>query len=112
MDQVGPIMLNRIRGEIRRSGGPDPLEALLDELLEYPGIPALWTMPDPSVADTVVISVHLVMDGEDLRFLSAITTLGTPQDITLQELSIETFLPADDATDRFMHRVGAEMPAS
>ena len=112
MDQVGPIMLNRIRGAIRRSGGPDPLEALLDELLEYPGIPALWTMPDPSVADTVVISVHLVMDGEDLRFLSAITTLGTPQDITLQELSIETFLPADDATDRFMHRVGAEMPAS
>ncbi len=109
MDQVGPIMLNRIRGEIRRSGGPDPLEALLEELLEYPGIPALWKMPDPSVADSVVIPVHLVVGGEDLRFLSAITTLGTPQDVMLQELSIETFLPADDATDRFMRGVGAEI---
>lgn len=109
MDQVGPIMLNRIRGEIRRSGGPDPLEALLEELLEYPGIPAPWKMPDPSVADSVVIPVHLVFGGEDLRFLSAITTLGTPQDVMLQELSIETFLPADDATDRFMRGVGAEI---
>ncbi len=112
MDQVGPIMLNRIRGEIRRTGGPDPLEELLEELVEYPGIPALWKIPDPSVADSVVIPVHLVVGGEDLRFLSAITTLGTPQDVMLQELSIETFLPADDATDRFMQGVGAEIDDS
>ena len=112
MDHVGPIMLNRIRGEIRRTGGPDPLEGLLEELLEYPGTPALWKVPDPSVADSVVIPVHLAVAGEDLRFLSAITTLGTPQDVMLQELSIETFAPADDATDRFMQGVGAELTGS
>ncbi len=112
LDQVGPIMFDRIRGEIRHAGGPDPLAALLEELLEYPGIPTQWKMPDPSVAYAVMMPLHLVVDGEELRFFSAITTLGTPQDVLLQELAIETFLPADVATDRYMRAISAETDGS
>jgi hypothetical protein len=46
--------------------------------------------------------VHIRKDGLDLRLFSAIMTLGTPQDVTLQELRIETFFPADAATEQLL----------
>ncbi len=38
-------------------------------------------------------------------FFSAVTTLGTPQDITVQEIRIESFFPADEATARAARRL-------
>lgn len=43
--------------------------------------------------------------GQRFNFFSAITTLGTPQDITVQELRIESFFPADDPTRAAATRV-------
>ena len=40
-----------------------------------------------------------------LRFFSTLTTLGAPYDITLHELRIENFFPADDATDTALRRL-------
>ena len=42
-------------------------------------------------------------DGE-LRFVSTVTTFGTPPDITVEELSIESFFPADAHTADLLHR--------
>ena len=39
-------------------------------------------------------------DGRSFRYFSAVTTLGTPQDVTLQEIRIEAFFPADETTER------------
>ena len=50
----------------------------------------------------VLLPVHIRKDGLDLRLFSAIMTLGTPQDVTLQELRIETFFPADAATEQLL----------
>ena len=47
-----------------------------------------------SAAD-LLLPVHFRINGIDLRLFSTIMTLGTPQDVTLQELRIETFFPAD-----------------
>jgi hypothetical protein len=43
-------------------------------------------------------------DDPDLTFFSTVTTLGAPRDIALQELRIECFFPADDATERRTRR--------
>jgi hypothetical protein len=40
-----------------------------------------------------------------LAFFTTIATVGTPQDITLQELRVECFFPADDATDAIARRL-------
>jgi hypothetical protein len=40
-----------------------------------------------------------------LKFFTTLTTLGTPYDITLHELRIESFFPADDATDTTLQRL-------
>ncbi len=46
--------------------------------------------------------MHIRKDGLDLRLFSTIMTLGTPQDVTLQELRIETFFPADAASEQLL----------
>ena len=52
------------------------------------------------VADPI-IPVHMSKDGRELRILSTLTMLGTPMDVTAQELTIESFFPADEATARW-----------
>jgi hypothetical protein len=45
---------------------------------------------------------------DPFSLFSTIATLGTPQDITLQELRVECFFPAGEATDTLARRVAAD----
>ena len=47
--------------------------------------------------------IHVRKDDLELRFFCTYMTLGTPQDVTLQELRIETFFPADEASEPTWH---------
>lgn len=81
-----------------QADGSDETAALLRRLLGYPGVPAPAEIPAIEAAHDPVLSMDFVKDGVALRFFTAITTLGTPQDVTAQEVRIETFFPSDDAT--------------
>jgi len=50
-------------------------------------------------------------DGFEAHLYTAITTLGTPADVTLQELRIETYFPADEASGEALRAIGAALPA-
>ena len=83
----------------RAAWARDPkMQELIDTLLAYPGIPARWREPDLETPPSLVLPVEMLLDGKPARFFSTITTLGTPQDVTLQELHIEAFYPADATT--------------
>lgn len=69
--------------------------ALLDEVLAYPGVPAAWRRLDPALPLAPIIPVAFARGDLSVRYFSTVTTLGTPQDITLQELRVECFFPAD-----------------
>lgn len=73
---------------------------LLREVLAYPGVPARWRVFDLATPATPVIPVIFRMDDRIFRYFSTVTTLGTPQDVTLQEIRIECFFPADQETAR------------
>ena len=45
-----------------------------------------------------MLPVPFAKDGVELAYFSIVTTVGTPQDVTLQEIRVESFFPADDAT--------------
>jgi hypothetical protein len=49
--------------------------------------------------------VNFAKDGQSFDFFSTVTTLGTPQDVTLQEIRIECFFPADAATENAVRRL-------
>ena len=56
----------------------------------------------PNSAITPVLPMHFRKGTTDLRLFTTIATLGIPQDITLQELRIESFFPMDEATARVL----------
>jgi transcriptional regulator with XRE-family HTH domain len=105
-EEVGPIMVNRIRRETEHEGKHDA-RALLDELLASPAVATDWGRGTGS-PPPLLIPLHLRRDDFELRLFSAITTLGTPQDVTLQELRIESFYPMDAASQATLEALCAE----
>ena len=84
------------RARIRRqlAAAPDPeLTALYEELLA----PGADGEPGGSIEpeSDVVIPMIIRIDGRELRLFSTITTFGTPMDITLAEVAVESYYPAD-----------------
>jgi transcriptional regulator with XRE-family HTH domain len=83
----------------------DPgLMALEAEVCAYPNVAPLvaqrgWLVWDD---DPLLIPCRLVVDGVELSLFTTLTTFGTPRDVTLDELVVELFFPADEATDRLL----------
>lgn len=90
-------VLERLRGQFAATADPTIL-SLLDELWAYPAPPGPRVSPSPMAA----IVTPLVIDGPDgpLSFISTTTVFGTPLEVTLSELAIESFFPVDEATAR------------
>jgi transcriptional regulator with XRE-family HTH domain len=72
--------------------------ALHERLLGYQGVRAAVNAPPNELAMTPVLPMHFRKGNTRLRLFTTIATLGTPQDITLQELRIECFFPMDNET--------------
>ncbi|MET0604086.1 MAG: helix-turn-helix domain-containing protein [Baekduia sp.] len=91
-------VLGRLRREVGVTQDPQ-LRSLLAEVEAYPGDDpdgdAATTQPGPG---EIVVPLRLRHESGELAFMSTITTFGTPLDITLSELSIEAFFPADAHT--------------
>jgi transcriptional regulator with XRE-family HTH domain len=71
---------------------------LLQRLLGYDGVRSIMASAVPPQADGPVLPLHFQKGATKFRLFTTIATLGTPQDITLQELRIESFFPFDDET--------------
>ncbi|MET7888865.1 helix-turn-helix transcriptional regulator [Streptomyces avermitilis] len=83
-----------------------PLRTLYEEVAAYP-VPD--PVPDPDAADELAepaphfaLPLRIEHDGRVLSFVSSISTFNTPMDVTVAELAIETFLPADPATVKYL----------
>ena len=89
-------LMERLTRQIALTGD-ERLLALEAELLSYPGPPR-----GPAVTgDEIMVELRLAgPDDEELAFFSTVTTFGTAVDITLSELSVEAFFPADATTAR------------
>ncbi len=72
--------------------------SLLAELSQYPGVKAEWRAPPPGGV-MPMIPLSFAKDGVRLNYFSMITTVGTPQTVTAEELRLECMFPADEATE-------------
>ena len=94
------------KASINIQGFQEKLAALLEELKAYPaGISQ--TRPAPDRYGGFVVPLQLQTPAGMLSFFSTTTVLGTPVDVTLSELAIESFFPADDATAAAMRAVAS-----
>jgi len=94
LDQVRSFLLPRLARQAANSGDPE-LHALHEELSSYGGGEE-WPAP-PDAAD-IALPIRIEHRGVELRFLTTVTTFGAAFDVALDEVAVETYLPADDAT--------------
>jgi hypothetical protein len=98
-------LLARLRRQIDATADP-VLARLFDELSSYP-VPKEREYNGPAGTDYAGVAVPLrfAVDEGILSFISTTTVFGTPVDITLSELALESFFPADGATSEALNRI-------
>jgi transcriptional regulator with XRE-family HTH domain len=98
-------LLTRLRRQIDVTAD-SVLAELLSEISDYP-IPSEHKYNAPANTDYAGVAVPLQFATEDgiLSFLSTTTVFGTPVDITLSEMALESFFPADAITSDTLHRI-------
>lgn len=106
--EVAGVLVRRLH---REAAGADPAsKSLLDEVMSYPGLPRDCRFATPDVPAPLLLPVHLRRGDLELKLFSTVATLGTAQDIMLQDLKIECFYPADKATDLTLRRLASSAP--
>lgn len=94
-EQVATALIRRVHREVP-GGVPD--KDLIERLMAYPGVADAWRLSTVDRSDLPVIPIAVRRNGIRLAYFSTVTTIGTPQDVTSQEVRIESFFPLDVAT--------------
>jgi transcriptional regulator with XRE-family HTH domain len=103
-------LLERLKRQIEATADP-ALVVLARELRAYPAPPAARGVGVSKQEDYAGVAVPLRLTTEaagTLSFISTTTVFGTPLDVTLSELALETFFPADAETGHALRRLGGE----
>jgi transcriptional regulator with XRE-family HTH domain len=93
-------LLGRLRRQVAHTADP-ALAKLLDELRGYPCDQPVPEVEIPGPGD-IIVPLRLRSGDAELAFFSTVATFGTPLDITLAELMIESFYPADARTAEYL----------
>lgn len=102
---VAARIIRRVHREAADNPSDETMKQFLDELLSYPDVPSRWRMLDLDGEVPPFLTINYRWKDSTLRLFSTLTTLGTPLDVALQELRIESFFPADEATRTFVNRL-------
>ena len=95
--EVALYFLRSVRADALADGSGETT-ALLGRLLAYPDVPGLAELPAMADAEEPVVTMQFRKSGTALNLFTAIATLGTARDVTVQEIRIECFFPADAPT--------------
>ena len=104
-DAMAAALIQWLHRDVVSGLGGDETRRLLEELLSYPGVPARWRTLDLDASTAPFLPIEFRKGDLELKFFSTLTSLGTPHDITLQELRVEAFFPADEATEDAARRL-------
>ena len=97
-EQAGPSFIRRLKSEAVALGDAD-VSAYVDKLTDLAG--PLEDVDYDNNDLLPILPLDVQVNGLELSLFSVISTFGTPQDITTDELRIETFYPADEKTKAF-----------
>lgn len=103
-EAVAPAILERLHKELAASPSAG-LAAIIRELQHDHSIPSRWHQLEPGQPLAPVLPIELSAGGAELRLFSMISTFGTPQDITTDELRVETFFPADAGSEGLLRNI-------
>jgi transcriptional regulator with XRE-family HTH domain len=105
---IAPLLWHRAQREAETLGG-DEMKKILSDLSQYQDAETLWSAETTALVP--LLPLEITKDGISLSMFTVIATFGTAQDITTDELRIETLFPADPATEQ-LFRNAAQGAAS
>jgi MmyB-like transcription regulator ligand binding domain len=94
---VGPLLWHRAQREAEALGGEE-MKAVLADLAQHQDAETLWAAEDAALVP--VLPLEMEKDGLRMSLFTVIATFGTAQDVTADELRIESLFPADAATEQ------------
>ncbi|GLQ96842.1 helix-turn-helix domain-containing protein [Dyella mobilis] len=107
-EDVAGDLIRHLHDAVANTPSDSVARALLDEALAYPGVPMQWRVRDPGIAPSPLLTTIFRVDGQQINFFSTITTFGTPRDVTLDDLHIESTFPMDEATAEFCRKLARD----
>ncbi len=105
---IAPLLWHRAQREAETLGGQEMKEVLL-ELSQHQTADTLWAAEDAALVP--VLPLEIEKDGARVSLFTVIATFGTAQDVTADELRIESLFPADAATERLFRDAAANESA-
>jgi transcriptional regulator with XRE-family HTH domain len=102
--ESAPAFLHRLQREAMESPA---CAAILAELRRDPLVAELSRRVEADIEPRPILPVSLSKEGVTLNLISMIASFGTPQDVLLQELRIESFFPADEASEQVLRALAA-----
>jgi len=107
-EEVARHLVSTTYAEILADGGEPKALAFIEDIMAYPDVPASFRKLRFEERPPPVVTLDYIVGGRHLSVFTTIATLGTPQDITLQEVRIESFFPADDRSDALFKSLAAK----
>jgi transcriptional regulator with XRE-family HTH domain len=97
--EVAAHLVARVHREIAARPGDAQLTQLLARVLAQPDMPTEWRVPAPGRAASPILGVHLRAPTLEVKLFTMLTSIGTPLDVTAEEIHIESYFPADEASE-------------
>jgi len=107
-ERLAHDMAARLHREVLARPQDAALAALLESLFAYPDVPDSWRQPDFSTPSQPTAELRLRKEEVELGFLTTITAFSAPQNVTLEELRIESYFPLDAATARACEQMAVQ----
>ncbi|HRC54333.1 MAG TPA: helix-turn-helix transcriptional regulator [Kofleriaceae bacterium] len=103
--EVASLLVARLH----REAASTPSEArarLLAAALAMPEVPSAWRASSPGQPTDPFVTVHLRGPQLEVKLFSMLSTIGTPLDLTAEDLQVETYFPADEASEATLRELG------
>lgn len=97
-EKTARALVSRLHREVLAQPESEALQTLLASLFEFPGVPETWRQPDFGSESEPIMVLRLRKDDLELAFLTTVTAFNAPQNVTLEELRIESYFPLDAPT--------------
>ena len=107
-EEVARYLVSTTYAEILADGGEPKALSFIEDIMAFPDVPASFRRLRFEERPPPVLTVDYMVGGKALSVFTTIATLGTPQDITLQEVRIECFFPSDDRSDALFKSLAAK----
>ena len=102
---IARVAIARLHREVLRTPQDKRLRELLDDLLGSPNIPSSWRSHDLSRGSEGAFNIRFEVGGHVLSFVITMMSFQAPQNVTLEEIQIESYFPADRTTEEICSQV-------